>query len=105
MLHFPRVIKIMHTCAFMYVAGYALNLAVGEPMNDHGSPVFPVELDFCGIKFCNSWEGVLGYLLYFWQISPLYLKQLNYAKIQGCSFASSYVQNKSSFIKGLLLIC
>ena len=61
---FTRSYKSMHTCAFMYVGRYTLNLAVGEPMNDHGSLVFPVELDFCGIKYCNSWEGVLGYLLF-----------------------------------------
>lgn len=60
-------------------------------MNGRGSLVFPVEFDFCGVKYCNSWEGFLGYLLSFWQISLLYLKQLNYAEIQVCSFVVSSI--------------
>lgn len=40
---YPMSYKSMHACTFVYIAQYALNLAVGEPVNDHDSLVFPVE--------------------------------------------------------------
>lgn len=54
----------MRVFAFMNMDRYALNLAVGEPLDDD-THTFPVELDFCSIKYCNSWKGVLGCLLSF----------------------------------------